>query len=128
MKETELKPCPFCGGQAELKDYTGNVYGFNGYEIKCKCGCGLKSHLCSEVICQGNKYSTPVTENGKAKALKDLINLWNGSADRKQSEGEWTRSDEFEERYGYLFKCSCCGVLSMIGKHCPECGAKMKGD
>ena len=46
---------------------------------------------------------------------------------RKQSEGEWTRSDEFDEQYGFLYKCSCCGVLAWIGKYCSNCGAKMKG-
>ena len=74
---SELKPCPFCGGKGELRDLTGNVYGFNGYEIKCACGCYLKSHLCSELQWVGNKYYTPVTERGKSKALEDLINLWN---------------------------------------------------
>lgn len=76
----ELKPCPFCGGEAELKDLTSNWYGFNGYEIKCDCGCRLKSHLCSEPRIEGNKYSTPITERGKSKALKDLIVLWNRRA------------------------------------------------
>lgn len=42
--------------------------------------------------------------------------------------GEWTRSDEFDEQYGYLYKCSCCGVLGWIHKYCANCGAKMKGE
>lgn len=86
MEQTKLKPCPFCGGKVELKDKTSNFYGFNGYEIKCNCGCVMKSDLCSEMIFEGNKCSTPVTERGKSKALSDLVALWNGSADRKQSE------------------------------------------
>lgn len=86
MKQIELKPCPFCGGKVELKDKTSNFYGFNGYEIKCNCGCVMKSDICSEMIFEGNKCSTPVTERGKSKALSDLVALWNGSADRKQRE------------------------------------------
>ena len=77
---TELKPCPFCGGKVELKDKTKNLYGFNGYEIKCNCGCMMKSDLCSEMICEGNKISTPVTERGKSKALKGLYDRWNRRA------------------------------------------------
>lgn len=46
---------------------------------------------------------------------------------RKQSEGEWSKSDECTEQYGYLYKCSCCGVLCWIGNYCPNCGAKMSG-
>jgi hypothetical protein len=48
---------------------------------------------------------------------------------RKQSEGEWEKADEFTEQYGYLYKCSVCGVLCWHGNYCPNCGAKMtKGD
>lgn len=86
MSKTELKPCPFCGGEAELKDLTRNIYGFNGYVIDCNCGCRLKSHLCSETLIEGNKYSTPITEHGKSKALKDLINLWNMEADNGKTQ------------------------------------------
>ena len=46
---------------------------------------------------------------------------------RKQSEGEWIKSDETTEQYGYLYMCSYCGGLSFLGKYCPRCGAKMKG-
>lgn len=31
MKEIKLKPCPFCGGEAELKQDCRN-----GYKLKCK--------------------------------------------------------------------------------------------
>ncbi len=103
MKETELKPCPFCGGEVELKDCTSNFYGFNGYEIKCNCGCRLKSHLCSEMVFNGNKCSTPVTERGKSKALSDLVSLWNGIADSKRIEGEWEfATNHFFNDYGDL--------------------------
>ena len=38
--KTNLKPCPFCGGEAELR-----IVGIGGYdtarEIRCpRCGCG----------------------------------------------------------------------------------------
>ena len=46
---------------------------------------------------------------------------------RKQSEGEWVRSDEHTEQHGYLYKCSCCGVLCWLGNFCPNCGASMSG-
>lgn len=31
---TNLKPCPFCGGEAELKD--GNLYCDKTFYVKCK--------------------------------------------------------------------------------------------
>lgn len=116
----ELKPCPFCGGEVELKDHTSNLYGFNGYEVRCKCGCGVKSHLCSEMRCQGNKISTPVTESGKAKALTDLVNLWNNAGYRKQ---EWISVDErlpdndwgkhWKERKYYLVFTKPSGLMNV---------------
>ena len=42
--------------------------------------------------------------------------------------GKWTRSDEFDEQYGYVYKCSCCGALGWANKYCGNCGAKMKGE
>ena len=59
-------------------------------------------------------------------AIKDAEALYNEGY-RKQSEGEWVKSDETTEHYGYLYMCSYCGGLNFIGKYCPNCGAKMKG-
>jgi hypothetical protein len=42
--------------------------------------------------------------------------------------GEWSRSDEFDEQYGYLYKCSCCGRLCWVNNYCSYCGAKMDGE
>lgn len=106
----ELKPCPFCGGEAELKDLINNLYGFNGYEIKCGCGCVLKSHLCSEPRWEGNKYCTPVTERGKAKALNDLIVLWNRRKDNEQSEEELTKA-HINAHYEAI-----CALADMVGQ------------
>ena len=38
----ELKPCPFCGGEAEI--YDGIIFGSRQYEprcVKCECAIGL---------------------------------------------------------------------------------------
>lgn len=38
MKMSELKPCPFCGGEANI-DFLG---GFNVYRVRCtKCPCDM---------------------------------------------------------------------------------------
>ena len=64
MKETELKPCPFCGGEVELRggleNWRPTFYdpdsGGDPYYIQCKCGCFF--------------------DNGYWEA-EDLINAWN---------------------------------------------------
>lgn len=35
----KLKPCPFCGGEAELIDIGCPVYGEGRYYVVCKTGC-----------------------------------------------------------------------------------------
>lgn len=47
-KKSELKPCPFCGGEAELNVKHGS-YGYTPdiYYVKCKC-CGQKVEVVSE--------------------------------------------------------------------------------
>ena len=75
-KQIDLKPCPFCKGTAELIDLTDRAYGFNGYEIKCKCGCHLRSVIPTEQYWRDGKFSTPITERAKRMALYGLVKLW----------------------------------------------------
>lgn len=37
-KETKLKPCPFCDGEAEITDHGD---GMGGWMISCKKNCGV---------------------------------------------------------------------------------------
>ena len=59
---TELKPCPFCGGQAEMNVRGGN-YGYTPdiYYVRCK-RCGAKIEIIS------NNYKN---------LSKSVINAWN---------------------------------------------------
>ena len=45
MSNTELKPCPFCGGK-DLR--TGNTACLIGTDIYIKCTCGAKIQICKE--------------------------------------------------------------------------------
>ena len=83
----------------------------------------------AKIICKPTANKGNCEKCGFKKSCSkfdDATDLYNAGY-RKQSEGEWTRSDEFEERYGYLYKCSACEALCFVGKYCPNCGAKMKG-
>ena len=44
MASEELKPCPFCGGKAELID-VGRYEGRYEWFIKCRRGCVEQSHI-----------------------------------------------------------------------------------
>ncbi len=73
MKETELKPCPFCGGKAKL----------NNRAECCGHGCFVELHY---VACTNCKASGAVADsfldNGDDETLKTLaIKRWNRRAD-----------------------------------------------
>lgn len=38
MKDNELKPCPFCGGEAKVIEGYDSMVGVNVYYIEC-CNC-----------------------------------------------------------------------------------------
>ena len=86
-RETELKPCPFCGrNDLEIKDYTDRVYGFDGYEIRRKCGCRFASGSVHEHYFEGKKYCTPITEKSKNMAYDKMIEDWNRRTDNERTE------------------------------------------
>lgn len=75
MKETELKPCPFCGGEAEMIKHSfwnerKHSYSDRTYSIKC-CGCSVETYPF---------YDT------KEKATES----WNRRANNEQREAEKT--------------------------------------
>ncbi len=56
MTEGELKPCPFCGGEVEIKHQTWGTAGL----LKCN-GCGIL-------------FLIPWTQS---ETLQDLAEVWN---------------------------------------------------
>jgi hypothetical protein len=58
MGEFELKPCPFCGGEAEL-DYSGRL----GWHVKCKS--------CADLL-GGFDYPDVAVEHWNARAALAL--------------------------------------------------------
>ena len=67
----ELKPCPFCGGIAELHEYS------NDFFVKCTC-CGImtreyaKCDFCEKMKCVTSDCSESLDE-ARERAIKD----WN---------------------------------------------------
>lgn len=51
MNESKLKPCPFCGGKAELKKRKvprHKVFGCYIYGVVCKCGTQIATRVSEE--------------------------------------------------------------------------------
>lgn len=101
----DLKPCPFCGGEATLK-----YLETRGYYIKCeKCG-----------VMQTNG-------NQKAEAYEAWNRMGNGD---KASPVERTAKVETVEKPN-VFKCGECGqyfhstAWGSPVEYCSRCGAKL---
>lgn len=123
----ELLPCPFCGGEAELRDD-----GETGYPFLVQCV------DCGGMTCGHLHADTPF----------GAIAAWNTRAEYHGFEdaavNAWKRIKAYQERTcrntdddcDAWFKCSECGLHSKleimsggygIPNYCPNCGAKVIG-
>lgn len=71
MSEIKLKPCPFCGGEAEIREwYIKGIANRKHFRSYCKkCGCECRNN-------QGYKH------------ISKAVEKWNERADQSQQEGE----------------------------------------
>lgn len=88
INDTELKPCPFCGGEAELRETNGTERHGDLFSV----GCINQKDCCTvgNVFSGGNTYMmSGVTEFFKAerkkskKAKRKAIESWNTRADKQ---------------------------------------------
>lgn len=98
-----MKPCPFCGGGAHIKEISGVC------EALCTVGC-------SDSECMG--YETLLCK----PTPEEAIAAWNRRAER-------TCSIVRDEEVG-CWRCSECGWELTPGEEqfCPMCGAKVVGE
>lgn len=68
----ELKPCPFCGSDAEAFHYYGTAYMDESWHIECiaaSCGCGTCHHVTeAEAIATWNTRASLTVGDGDAEA------------------------------------------------------------
>lgn len=64
----ELKPCPFCGGNATLKE---SKYGYGGAAVVIKCPRCHVHCICSD----GMRQKPGISENGEFGLLTEEITL-----------------------------------------------------
>ena len=78
----ELKPCPFCGGEVELLDFTDKLYGFWDYKITCK-NCRAYMDSPSTAVVRILKKGIKQTRNEETmrKAKRELVIIWNTRAE-----------------------------------------------
>ena len=112
----ELKPCPFCGGEAKM------------YSKEIKLTQMLDKHVTfHNVICESCGATAGVFFPTEA----DARNVWNRRV-KPMVRGEWIKLGMHcgEEQY----KCSACGMECYVPEcmyeplyaFCPNCGADMR--
>lgn len=79
MKETELKPCPFCGGKAEIR--RGKIYLMDTVQAHCtECGASMPKVPINHLLYTQGK-AVRLTEE---QAMQKTANEWNRRADNDE--------------------------------------------
>ena len=101
----ELRPCPFCGGEAKVCVYEAYMEYPECYAV----GCGATI----EEMEYDHVARTEVFET-----KEEAINAWNTRHER---------TCKPVDTYIHIFECSVCGTLDTDGtpSYCPNCGAKV---
>lgn len=76
MKEKELKPCPFCGGKAFLKDGKPETFGTFEALVICK-NCSASVVGVSRINFATHRFE----KNGYDTAQKQAVKAWNRRSD-----------------------------------------------
>ena len=103
---SDLKSCPFCGGEARFETYGGTACA-----VVCQtCGCG-----------------TPTMRLDDGMIAADL---WNRRAERTcrmEYNEEWSGDELYPTE---CYNCSECHYMTSDGmpSYCPNCGAKVVDD
>lgn len=88
---SDLKPCPFCGGEAEIERYTIKPY------VACmKCGCSMpdRHQTAEQAIAAWNSRADYHGYEQAAIEAWEIIKAWNSRAERPCS---MTRADRLLE-------------------------------
>lgn len=124
----ELKPCPFCGGEAKLRESPNSrsEEGMSFYEVRCK-KCGV------HVTGKSFNFWTVEYDHENPQDQLSAAKRWNKRVckEDKRKVGKWIREFRTEADFiigQYSYKCPFCGEYSYSNKkYCSECGSKMEG-
>lgn len=101
---SELLPCPFCGGEAEI-----------GYPLRYRNDIFTNQACCSK--CGAAIYGEGIAANG---ATTNTKKKWNTRAER-------TITPVLDDHDWPVWRCPDCGQpINRADRYCSSCGAKIK--
>lgn len=112
---SELKPCPFCKGEAELLTF------WDFYKFSCK-----------NEDCQAHVADAPYVQHAEGVwygSIGEARAAWNSRAERTcECVAEYAKSP-IDGKTIVLHRCSACHELMRPHMaYCPNCGAKVVGE
>lgn len=110
--KSELLPCPFCGGEAEILTAESMNGGY------------LFGIMCNDCRSRGDVYDTEA----------EAVAAWNTRAELGSGTCEWNLSEKRPNAkgddyvYGYETECGCRHTWwpDTLPSYCPSCGKKVK--
>ena len=141
MKEQtiELKPCPFCGGKADIKH--ANIFMDEAYYVKCgSCYAMTKRFLVDHprLVASTGELDED-TRYDALTAIKKAAEAWNRRA-AYHDHGEWKEVEVFEPKFELEIASMRCSKCNRYINHiyhygdprdninyCSFCGANMDG-
>ena len=141
----DLKPCPFCGGEAELHPTydmdTGEVDGWFTWcnNDRCECKPETNEHFTeAEAIAAWNTRAERVGERKTINKTGDFVTHDSRAERTCRIVKTWSDSDYVD---GWRYRCSECGCFIPVNErdletgdvisaanYCPNCGAKVVGE
>lgn len=109
----ELKPCPFCGGEAEALSFAA---------------LSPTIHGATSVVC--TECAAGIEVDTAELWLHDAAWYWNSRAERTcriewEKHSDWFRCDACGKSSHVERDDSCLGYISIEPFFCPNCGAKV---
>lgn len=113
---TELLPCPFCGGEAELLTF------WDFYKFSCK-----------NADCQAHVADAPYVQHAEGVwygSIDEARAAWNTRAERTCKMNLVKMFPEYEDCAFECWECSACKRTNdeQRPRFCPNCGVKVVGE
>ena len=127
----ELKPCPFCGGEAEI------IVVASYYKVRCSRCSGSATIATDRAAAigfwnrrDGAEKKIVANIHLDSEEVKDLVMAQIKEDYHVQLKcGEWVDSNGNPTREMYSAYCSACGEWSeYLTDYCGHCGAYMRGE